>query len=190
MSQLANFYVLPADRFDDLIAAQTARVVTVEKRRFFVLKTKVEKVVTEGSEFLRAVAREPEECPFPGFVFADIDALLEERGLALFDLAQPDLSERLSRAMDTEFEARGKRTAWGAKLHHKTPVFDHPTALQALSKLASCELTKANYRAYAKEHYPAEEREAAMLTMPDALALTHRWLGSVAEGEIGFLHVG
>jgi len=189
MSQIASFYTLPIARFDDLVAAATPRLVTVETRRFLFKRT-VEQVVDEFWEFVRDVARESEKCPYPGSVFLDLDLILQSHDLALFDLGERGLTDRLSRARDAPPEP-AKRHAWPESApSSQIPVFDHATASAALARLEACELTRDEVRDYVRDEYPAEDRKAATATILGAFDLAKRWLASVKSDEVGFLNVG
>lgn len=47
VSQIASFHALSADLFDDLVAAATPKVVTVEKRHLLFLKTATQQSVDD-----------------------------------------------------------------------------------------------------------------------------------------------
>ena len=189
MSQLANFYVLPADRFEDLIIAATPRVEIVEERRLLFFKKPVERVVDGRWGFLRTNAREPEDCPLYGGIFGDLDLVLEPDDL--FQLATRELSDRLSAACVPPTLSTTKPSAWpGVPINPRIPVFDHSTATRARQALHERDLTGEVIREYARENYPPEDEESAVLTITEALELTKRWLESIKPGEIGLLLVG
>jgi hypothetical protein len=189
VSQLASFYKLPADRFDDLVAAATPRVVTVEKRRLLFLKTRTRETVDDFWAFLSQVASRGEACPYPGGVFLDLDILQEAHGLRLFELARRDLSEQLSRARDL-LTVRADRPAWMARFRSRIPVFDHDTANAAREKLAAHPLAEQEVRAHAREEYGVDDEGVATATILAGFELTKRWLGCVRPGEIAFRTVG
>jgi hypothetical protein len=191
VSQLATFFLLPANRFEDLVVAATPRVSTVEQRHFIFFKRTVSQVTDGFGSFLRSVAREGEDCPYPGDVFLDLDFVLQPHNLVLFDIATRDLSDRLSKAADLPDATRTNlKFGLRSQIRHKIPVFDHATALLARAKLVACCLDESEVRAYSRETYGPADEDTATATILSAIDLTKRWLASTRRDQIGVLNVG
>jgi hypothetical protein len=191
VSQLATFFLLPANRFEDLVAAATPRVSPVEQRHFLFFKRTVPQVMDGLGTFLRGVARQAEDCPYPGDVFLDLDFVLEPHNLVLFDIATRDLSDRLSKATNLADASRTNlKFGLRGQIRYKIPVFDHQTALSARAKLDACSLDDPALRTYSLETYGPADAATATATILSAIDLTKRWLASTRRDQIGILNVG
>jgi hypothetical protein len=190
VSQSATFFLLPAKRFDDLVAVAAPQVVTTEVRHFLFLKRVSERISDEFLPFLREAGRRGERCDFPGSFFLYFDFALEAHGFTLFQLARADLSEALSQKRVRPQTGSSKVPDWiKGPLRDSVPVFDPSTATQALARLSSISSIETDFRRVAAENFPPDDQEAALSTLQGVFDLTKRWLASVRKEELGLLSV-
>jgi hypothetical protein len=190
VSQSATFFLLPAIRFDDLVAVAAPRVVTTEVRHLLFLKRVSESISDDLMPFLREAGRRGERCDFPGSFFLYFDFALEAHGSTLFQLARPALSEALSKKRVRPQIASSKVPDWiKGPLCDSVPVFDHSTANQALVRLNSISSIETDLRRVAAENFPPDDQKAAFKTLQGVFELTTRWLKSVRKEELGLLIV-
>jgi len=191
VSQSATFFLLPAKRFDDLLAVATPQVVRTEVRHLLFLKRVSESVSDDFLPFLRDAGRRGERCDFPGSLFLYLDFALEAHGFTLFQLARPDLSEALSQKRVRPQVGSSKLPDWiKGPLRESVPVFDRAAATEALARLSSISAPDRDLRRVATENFPPGDHEVALSTIQGALELTKRWLTSVQKDELGLLIVG
>lgn len=172
MSQLASFYVLPADRLDDLMEAAIPKQITRKVRLLGVIPCTTTEQKDAYWEFLKAHARECGE-PDSGSVYCELDLFLEEKHTMLFDLALKGTSDQLSRA-------RGSSNA----------VFDYAAAQKATAMLGEVDFGEEairNYCATGGSAFSAEELiEALQAAAPRARA----WMDEVGRSDLGILMIG
>lgn len=190
VSQSATFFLLPANRFDDLVAVAAPQVVTTAVRHLLFLKRVSESISDDFMPFLRGAGRRGERCDFPGSFFLYFDFALEAHGFTLFQLARPDLSEAVSQKRVRPQIGSAKVPDWiKGPLRDSVPVFDHLTAAQALARLNSISSIETDLRGVAAENFPPDDQEAAFSTLQGVFELTKRWLASVRKEELGLLTV-
>jgi hypothetical protein len=163
MSAIASFYVVPAERLTDIVAAATPAA-----RGWFRPARDMFREVLLGS------GRELETFAWSGWVFNTLDLYLENRrGLMYVNFGDAATSRRLSKARASEWL-----------------VLSAASAAELLAALDGVECEADDVRAFvASEHGPDGAAEE-VVAVQAALTTLKTWLAQVSPGSIGLLSIG
>jgi hypothetical protein len=163
MSALASFYVVPAERLTDVIAAATP----VPGGWF--------RSARDGFwEVLRGSGRELETFAWSGWAFNTLDLYLEIRhGFMCANFGDAAVSEQLSKARGSDWL-----------------VLPSDSAVELLAALDNVECEAEDVTAFvASEHGPDGAEEEA-IAVQAARTTLKAWLAEVSPGSVGLLSVG
>ncbi len=167
MSQIASFYTIDKNLSEALLQAAVPEQKIIEKKLLFFTR-KITTTVDNYWDFIKQQTTPQEDYPYSGTGFTDLELLLEEKGISLYKFDSSDFARRLSAARPSI-----------------VAVFDHMAAINTIKMLDG--ITKEEARKYSQENFPKEDDAEFIMSAYD---IFRRWLGSVAEAQIGLLMIG
>ncbi len=172
MSSIASFYLLEKDLSEALLQAVVPQRKVIEKKVLFFTR-KLEQTVDNFWNFLKEHATEQESFGYSGTGFTDLEPLLEEKGINLYQFGSGELAQKLAAA----------RPAIVA-------VFDQAAAMNTLKLLNETVLSQDEARQYSLENFPNEDEVLVAESILAARDIFESWLGAVKTSKIGLLIIG
>jgi hypothetical protein len=172
MSQIASFYTIDKDMSEALLEAAVPQRKVIGKKILF-FKRKIEQTVDVFWNFIKAQATPQESFGYSGTGFTDLELLLAEKGINLYQFGQDEFAGKLSAARPSV-----------------VAVFDQAATKKTIKMVAAINITADEARAYSQEQFPEEDDAMVAKSIVAAHDFIKRWLASVGESQIGLLIIG
>ena len=172
MSAIAEFHVFPASQLENLMAAAEPQTrIRTQKWLFFLFLFK--ETADQYHEFLHTQGQAQKAFKYSGYVFNELQFILEDQQIHLF------------KGLDLEPSASLSKQRGGTEL---VLSFEETQAL--LTCLKPIKISDARIRQELEETYEANEISAGIKAVKGAFAILKEWLATVKKDQIGLLSIG
>jgi hypothetical protein len=173
VSQIASFYVLPADLTEKLLAAATPESIVTKKRVLGLFTTTSTTQRDNFWDYLWSIAKESADYEYSGSVFCEFDLFLQEKHTMLFGLCLKEPSDRLSVARQSSMA-----------------LFDFAAAQKVLEMLERVDASPDAIRRYIEAEENSWTAEELIEPLQAAIAFTKTWMKDIGPTQVGLLTVG